>query len=496
MLNIEGVQLYCAEDFERRRILDAVRRQQELQVKLDTSMAVLNFGQQLAFIVAAGLNLHFASAGILAGTMTVGDLVLVDSLFVMLYTPLSMLGIWFREFSSAVVNTKNAVSMLDSVPAIRDAQDAVPMIVPASSSSSPRVGTIEFRNVSFGFREGKRVLNDVSLTIPGGAFVGFVGPSGSGKSTILRLVFRFFDADSGQVLVDGQDVRGVTLDSLRRRFAVIPQDAVLFNESVRYNIAYGRAGRAEAAPAAAPTAAESSANADGNTTTAATTNATTAASVAGSTTGLPATDAEVEAAARQAHIHDAVARMPLGYETVVGERGLKLSGGERQRVAIARALLKDADIVLADEATSALDSVTEAKVVRELRGAAGGRRRTLVCVAHRLSTVKDCDIIFVLNAEGRLQERGTHAELLALPHGLYAMLWHKQQKKLRAGGSSGSGSGAGGDDDDADDEDEDDDEVASAAAKSTLTQPPQQQPQQQPQPQPQQQQHGTTKPAA
>jgi ABC-type multidrug transport system fused ATPase/permease subunit len=279
-----------------------------------------------------------------------------------------------------VTSTQDMRAMLDLLnrpPKLIDAPNAAPLAF--------NDGTIEFRNASFRYGE-KTILNDVSLTIPGGAFVAFVGPSGVGKTTLFRLLFRFINLDQGQLLIDGQPVDAVTMDSVRQRIGVIPQDTVMFNDTVRYNVRYGK---------------------------------------------LDATDEEVEVAANRAKVHEAIARFDEGYDTNVGERGLKLSGGEKQRVAIARCLLQNPEIILADEATSALDTATEADVVKTLRGVDGhrDRKRTVVMIAHRLTTVRHCDCIFVLGHNGQIAERGTHEELLLRPNGLYASLWNQQRQE-------------------------------------------------------------------
>uniref|UniRef100_A0A6U4TYA3 ABC transporter domain-containing protein n=1 Tax=Neobodo designis TaxID=312471 RepID=A0A6U4TYA3_NEODS len=279
---------------------------------------------------------------------------------------------------TATQDMRSMLDLLNRPPKLQDAENAAALDFGN--------GTIELRNASFRYGD-KAILTDVSLTIPGGSFVAFVGPSGSGKTTIFRLLFRFLKLDSGDLLIDGQPVDAVTMDSVRSHIGVIPQDTVMFNDTVRYNVRYGR---------------------------------------------LDATDAEVEAAAEAARVHEAVSRFDDGYDTVVGERGLKLSGGEKQRVAIARVLLQDPDIILADEATSALDTNTETEVVRTLRGLDDQKRskpRTVVMIAHRLTTVRHCDCIFVLGHDGRIAERGTHDELLANKSGLYASLWNQQRQE-------------------------------------------------------------------
>ncbi|KEG14572.1 ABC transporter [Trypanosoma grayi] len=382
LLNYETVKYFGKEDYEEARLRrETVMMNREL-MRLDQSMSLLNFGQQAIFVFAALMSLYLSTCGVLAGAMTVGDMVLVDALLMQLYTPLSFLGIIYREVQSSTQNMQAMIALLDVQSNITEKPEARPLQLTS--------GTIELRNVCFRFNNnnnksdnnnlnGKNVLNNLSLTIPGGSMVAFVGPSGSGKSTIFRLLYRFYDPTAGVILIDGQQLPDLQLRSFRKAVGVIPQDTILFNETVRYNIRYGR---------------------------------------------LDATDAEVEDAARLANIHESIMNMSEQYDTFVGERGLKLSGGEKQRVAIARALLDDPPILLADEATSALDSATEMRVMRQLREA-GGRRRTIILIAHRLTTVKDADIIFVLDGNGGLEAQGTHQKLLE-SGGLYSELWSQQ----------------------------------------------------------------------
>ncbi|CAD2216034.1 mitochondrial ABC transporter ATM [Angomonas deanei] len=378
LLNYETVKYFGSDKYESARIgSETVKMNREL-IKLDQTVAVLNFGQQFIFVAAGVLSLYLCTTSVLAGAMTVGDLVLVDALLMQLYLPLSYLGMIYREIQTSTQNMQAMILLLDQKSTVTESEDATPF--------QYKNGTIELRSVGFEYKkdDGRRVLHNLSLTIPGGSTVAFVGPSGSGKSTIFRLLFRFFDPTSGEILIDGQPLHKVQLDSVRECIGVIPQDTVLFNESVRYNIRYGR---------------------------------------------MDATDEEVEEAARRASLHQTVMNMSDGYDTSVGERGLKLSGGEKQRVAIARVLLEEAPILLADEATSALDSTTELNVMSTLRTATRHSRsdapRTIILIAHRLSTVREADIIFVLDGKGGLAEQGTHHDLLA-KGGLYATLWHQQ----------------------------------------------------------------------
>jgi ABC-type transport system involved in Fe-S cluster assembly fused permease/ATPase subunit len=371
LLNYETIKYFRSEKFEAQRLRQANNTLTKNLIMLDQSMCGLNFGQQFIFITAATTSLYFASHGVMMGTMSVGDLVLVDALLLQLYTPLSWLGVVYREMTTATQDMRAMLDLLNRPTLMIDAPDVKPF--------EHRNGTIELRNASFAYGE-KQVLNNVSLTIPGGSLVAFVGPSGTGKTTIFRLLFRFFELDSGQILVDGQEVRSVSMDSLRSHIGVVPQDTVMFNDTAAFNILYGR---------------------------------------------RDASFADVQRVAQQASVHDAISRLEHGYDTMVGERGLKLSGGEKQRLAIARVLLQDPDIVLADEATSALDTQTESEVISTLRGRAEGRKRTVIMIAHRLATVRNCDIIFVLGRNGTIVERGSHDELLA-QRGMYHSLWTQQ----------------------------------------------------------------------
>ena len=375
LLNYETVKYFGTEAYESQRIRNETINMNKQLVLLDQTMAALNFGQQLIFAMAGVLSLYLATCGVLAGALSVGDLVLVDALLMQLYMPLSYLGMIYREVQTSTQNMQAMIALLDQSSNVNDKTDA--------KEYKYIDGTIELRDVTFEYKKelNRLVLRHLSLTIPGGKTVAFVGPSGSGKSTIFRLLFRFFDPTSGQVLLDGQPLDTLKMESVRKYIGVIPQDTVLFNESVRYNIRYGR---------------------------------------------MNATDDEVVAAAKAASLHDTVMRMSNGYATSVGERGLKLSGGEKQRVSIARVVLADFPILLADEATSALDSTTELNVMDTLKNATGRTRpRTIVLIAHRLTTVKEADIIFVLDGKGGLAEQGTHAELLG-KGGLYSELWLQQ----------------------------------------------------------------------
>jgi ATP-binding cassette, subfamily B, heavy metal transporter len=370
LLNYETVKYFNNEEFETRRYDRSLQALYRASLKSKSSLSLLNTGQQLIIVVALVAILWRATEGVVAGTMTLGDLVMVNAFMIQLYIPLGFLGTLYREIKQSLTDLDKMFALLEREREIADTPGAPPLQV--------RDGVVRFEDVHFGYEPAREILRGVGFEIPAGATVAVVGASGAGKSTLARLLYRFYDVTGGRITIDGQDIRAVTQASLRRAIGIVPQDTVLFNDTVEYNIAYGRPG---------------------------------------------ASRAEVEAVARAAHIHDFIAATPRGYDTMVGERGLKLSGGEKQRVAIARTLLKDPPILIFDEATSALDSANERAIQAEIRAAAQGK--TALVIAHRLSTVVDARRIVVLH-EGRVAESGTHDELLARG-GRYAQMWRLQQ---------------------------------------------------------------------
>ncbi len=371
LLNYETVKTFTNETLEADRFNEALGRYQNAAVKSQVTLAALNFGQ--AAIVAAGVMtiMILAAQGVIAGTLTVGDVVLVNAFLLQLYQPLNILGFVYRELKQSLADLETMASLLAMKPEIANRPDARALALEG--------GEVQFENVHFSYDDRRPILQDLSFTLPGGQSLAVVGSSGSGKSTIVRMLFRFYDVDHGRILVDGQDVRGLTQETLRSAIGLVPQDTVLFNETIRANIAYGHPG---------------------------------------------ADQRTIEQAARAAQIHDFITALPDGYDTLVGERGLKLSGGEKQRVAIARMVLKNPPILILDEATSALDSLTEQQIQTALRTLSHGR--TTLMIAHRLSTIIDADQILVIQ-EGRVVEQGRHQELLNLG-GSYADMWARQQE--------------------------------------------------------------------
>ncbi|WP_228254846.1 ABCB family ABC transporter ATP-binding protein/permease [Aquirhabdus parva] len=370
LLNFETVKYFGNEALEAKKYNDLLKKLEDSSVKSQSSLSILNVGQ--GFIISIGLTIMMwmAAQGIQAGTMSIGDFVLVNSYLLQLYAPLNGLGFVYRAIKRAFTDMEKMFELLGVNREIADVANA-----PALQVSG---GRVEFRDVQFGYDPRREILKGVSFSIPAGQTVAVVGASGAGKSTLSRLLFRFYDVNGGAILVDGQDIRQVTQETLRAALGIVPQDTVLFNDTIRYNIAYG---------------------------------------------DPSATTAEIEHTAKLAHIHEFILAMPDGYNTVVGERGLKLSGGEKQRVAIARTILKDPAILLFDEATSALDTHTEREIQANLREVSRGR--TTLVIAHRLSTIVDANEILVM-ADGQIMERGAHAELLRLD-GLYAAMWRQQQ---------------------------------------------------------------------
>ena len=371
LLNYETVKYFGNEAFEAQRYDESLERLRRSRLKAQTSLSLLNTGQQLIIATALVAMLWRATQGVVDGRMTLGDLVMINAFMIQLYIPLNFLGVLYREIKQSLTDLDKMFTLMDREREIAD----VPGALPLALTGAPAV---VFDHVSFAYEHDRPILQDISFEIPAGKTVAVVGPSGSGKSTLARLMFRFYDVQQGAIRMAGQNIQQVTQASVRRALGIVPQDTVLFNDTVAYNIAYGRPG---------------------------------------------ASHAEIEGAARAARIHDFIASTPKGYQTSVGERGLKLSGGEKQRVAIARTLLKDPPILVFDEATSALDSANERAIQAELAGVS--QNKTTLVIAHRLSTVVDAHEILVMEA-GRIIERGNHAALLAL-QGRYASMWALQQ---------------------------------------------------------------------
>jgi ATP-binding cassette subfamily B protein len=375
LINYETVKYFGNENLELQRFDETLSRWEENAVKSQTSMSLLNFGQGGIIAIGVTIVMIYAADGVVNGTMTIGDLVLVNTFMLQLFIPLNFLGIVYRQIKYSLADMDLIFKLLERHPEITDAKDAGPLVLQG--------GEVRFQQVDFAYQPERPILHQVDFTLRAGEKLAVVGHSGAGKSTLSRLLFRFYDVTEGAIHIDGQDIRHVTRQSLRSAIGIVPQDTVLFNESILYNLAYGRP---------------------------------------------DATEKEIEEAARIAHIADFIEQLPDGYQTVVGERGLKLSGGEKQRVAIARAMLKRPQIMIFDEATSSLDTKTE-QAIQETLGEVARNHTTLV-IAHRLSTVVDADRILVMD-QGRIVEQGTHQQLLQ-QQGRYQQMWQLQQKQQAA----------------------------------------------------------------
>ncbi|MCI5048312.1 MAG: ABC transporter ATP-binding protein/permease [Aquisalinus sp.] len=375
LLNYETVKYFNNERYETDRYNGAMEQYQKAAVRSNNSLALVNAGQALIFNTGLVMILVLTARAVMAGEMGIGTITSISLIMMTLYQPLNILGFAYREIKQSLVDMEKMFKLLDVPPEVEDKPDAQPLRVNAAA--------ITFEDVHFRYEPDRAILKGISLAVPPGETTALVGHSGAGKSTLSRILYRFYDIEKGSVLIDGQDIRDVTQDSLRKAIGIVPQDTVLFNDTIAYNIGYARPG---------------------------------------------ATQADIEKAAKLARIHDFITSLPDGYQSLVGERGLKLSGGEKQRVAIARTILKNPPILILDEATSALDSVTEHEIQQALRDVAANR--TTLVIAHRLSTIIDADRIIVLR-DGEIAEQGTHTELLALG-GEYATLWQQQQEGEQA----------------------------------------------------------------
>lgn len=377
LLNYESVKYFNNEGFQASKYNTALTNYQNASVKVATSLAYLNAGQNFIFTSALTAMMYMGCNGVATGSLTVGDLVLINQLVFQLSVPLSFLGSVYRELKQSLLDMENLFQLQNHEIKIKDASNAKPLLL--NSTGVP--GEIKFENVTFGYHPDRPILQNASFTIPAGEKIAIVGPSGSGKSTILRLIFRFYDVESGKIFIDGQDISKVTVESLRRSIGIVPQDTPLFNDTILENIRYGR---------------------------------------------LDATDKEIHEMIDKVQLTKLIEDSPNGVNTIVGERGMMISGGEKQRLAIARLLLKRAPITLFDEATSALDTHTEQSLLRTIRKVLTKKANTHIAIAHRLRTIADADKIIVLN-KGQVQEEGTHHNLLQNPNSLYSQLWNIQE---------------------------------------------------------------------
>ena len=375
LLNYETVKYFGNENYEATRYDESMQRYESAALKSQSSLSLLNVGQSMIIAIGVTLIMWQATKGVVDGRLTIGDLVLVNAFMIQLYIPLNFLGVIYREIKQSIADMERLFALIHENAEVKDSPEAKPL----DPGAGPNVA-VAFEHVNFGYESDRQILFDVSFEIPPGATCAVVGPSGSGKSTLARLLYRFYDVNSGRITVNGQDVRAVQQSTLRAEIGIVPQDTVLFNDTIEYNIGYGKTG---------------------------------------------ASKGEIVGAAKSAHIYDFIASTPQGMDTVVGERGLKLSGGEKQRVAIARALLKNPRIMIFDEATSALDSRSEKAIQAELRKVA--ENRTTLVIAHRLSTIVDADQILVLD-QGRIVERGHFADLISA-QGVFARMWALQQEE-------------------------------------------------------------------